>query len=64
MKGVFERNNLKISAKKVKGFYAFAPTFHSHMEILYVISGNINVSIDGVAKKGYFCEIIGQTKKN
>ena len=50
MKGVFERNNLKISAKKVKGFYAFAPTFHSHMEILYVISGNINVSIDGVAK--------------
>lgn len=50
MKGVFERNNLKISAKKVMGFYAFAPTFHSHMEILYVISGNINVSIDGITK--------------
>lgn len=49
MKGVFENNDLSIVAKQVKGFWAFPPMFHAHMEIVYVINGSIDMKIDGKA---------------
>ena len=48
MKGVFENNDLTIVARQIKGFWAFPPMFHAHMEIVYVISGSINMSIGGM----------------
>lgn len=50
MKGIFEKNGLRIIARKVSGFIGFPPMFHAHCEIIYVISGNIQVSIDGNSK--------------
>ena len=50
MKGIFEKNDLKIKITKTNGFKAFSPMFHPHMEIIYVVSGSINVSIDGISK--------------
>ena len=47
MKGVFENNNLCVVAKQIKGFWAFPPMFHAHMEIVFVINGTINMTIDG-----------------
>lgn len=47
MKGVFENNDLCIVAKQIKGFWAFPPMFHAHMEIVFVINGKINMTIDG-----------------
>lgn len=47
MKGVFENNDLSVVAKQVKGFWAFPPMFHAHMEIVFVINGSINMTIDG-----------------
>ena len=47
MKAVFENNDLSVVAKQVKGFWAFPPMFHAHMEIVFVINGSINMSIDG-----------------
>lgn len=49
MKGVFENNDLSIVAKQVKGFWAFPPMFHAHMEIVFVINGKIDMKIDGQA---------------
>ena len=48
MKGVFENNDLTIVAKQIKGFWAFPPMFHAHMEIVYVISGSIKMTVDGM----------------
>jgi len=47
MNGVFEKNNLKFFIKQVKGFWGFEPMFHSHMEIIHVISGSIDMTISG-----------------
>lgn len=47
-KGVFENNDLTVIAKHVQGFKGFPPMFHTHMEIIYVISGTIDVQIDGI----------------
>ncbi len=49
MKGVFENNDLTVVAKQIKGFWAFPPMFHAHMEIVYVISGSIRMNIDGMS---------------
>lgn len=49
MRGVFENNDLNIVAKQVKGFWAFPPMFHAHMEIVFVINGKIDMEIDGKA---------------
>ncbi len=48
MKAVFENKELSILAKQVKGFWAFPPMFHSHMEMVFVINGSIDMSIDGI----------------
>ncbi len=50
MKGVFEKNDLKIKIIKVNGFKSFSPMFHPHMEIIYVLSGSIDVLIDTTPK--------------
>jgi len=50
MEGIFERKNLKFYIKKVKGFWGFEPMFHSHMEIIHVLSGSIDMSINGCKK--------------
>lgn len=48
MKAVFEkRNHFNIVAKKIKNFMGFPPMFHPHCEIIYLLSGQINMVIDG-----------------
>lgn len=47
MEGIFEKNNLRFFIKQVKGFWGFEPMFHSHAEIIYVISGSIEMNISG-----------------
>ncbi len=47
MKGMFEKNDLRVVAKQVKGFWAFPPMFHAHMELVFVINGTIDMTIDG-----------------
>jgi len=44
---VFESNDINILAKKVQGFRGFAPMFHAHMEVVYVMRGSIKLRIDG-----------------
>ena len=56
MKAVFEkRDDIGIVAKQIKNFRGFPPMFHSHIELIYVIDGEISMTIDGqdhVLKKG------------
>jgi AraC-like DNA-binding protein len=56
MKAIFEkRDDLGIVAKRIKNFRGFPPMFHSHMELIYVMDGEISMTIDGqdrVLKKG------------
>lgn len=47
MTGIFEKKNLKLIIKQVKGFWGFEPMFHSHVEIIHVISGSIEMNISG-----------------
>ena len=47
MKGVFEKNDLRMYAKRVNGFRGFPPMFHTHAELVYVLSGEIHMTIDG-----------------
>ena len=47
MKGIFEDNDLTVLAKRVRGFWAFPPMFHAHLEIVYVFSGSIPMNIGG-----------------
>lgn len=49
MKGIFENNDLTVTAKQVRGFKGYPPMFHTHMEIVYVLSGRIEMQIDGMA---------------
>ena len=48
MKAVFEKkNHFNIVSKKIKNFWGFPPMFHPHCEIIYLLSGQINMVIDG-----------------
>lgn len=51
MKAVFEKkDNVYILARRAEGFRGFAPMFHPHSELIYVVKGEINVTIDGINK--------------
>lgn len=50
MKGIFEKKEVGIVARKVDGFRSFPPMFHTHVEVLYVLRGEISMMIDGTAK--------------
>ena len=50
MTGIFENNDLTITAKQVHGFRGFPAMFHSHMEVVYVLRGSIRMQIDGMAR--------------
>lgn len=47
MKGSFENSHVKITADIVYGFKRYLPSFHEHMEIVYVMDGKLNLCIDG-----------------
>ena len=48
MKAVFQKTDeIGIIAKKIKNFRGFPPMFHSHLELIYVIEGEINMTVDG-----------------
>ena len=48
MKGIFEKKeNFGFSAKHIRGFRGFPPMFHPHCELLLVLRGKIDVTIDG-----------------
>ncbi len=48
MKGIFEKKeHFGLSGVRVHGFKGYPPMFHTHGELLYVISGSINTVIDG-----------------
>ena len=50
MKGVFEKKEqLYLSGRRVQGFKGWPPMFHTHAELLYVISGSIRTTVDGNA---------------
>ena len=50
MNGVFEQNDLTIRALQVRGFRGYPPMFHTHLEIVYVLSGSIRMQIDGKSR--------------
>ena len=48
MRAVFQKSDgIGILAKRIKNFKGFPPMFHSHMELICVLSGEINVTVDG-----------------
>lgn len=48
MKAVFEKkDHFGIVAKHISKFNGFPPMFHSHLELIYVVRGEINMTIDG-----------------
>ena len=47
MEGIFEKNDLKFLIRQIKDFWGYAPMFHSHVEVIYVISGCIPMTISG-----------------
>ena len=48
MKAIFEKtDNFGMHAMRVKNFRGFPPMFHSHLELIYVVSGEIPMIIDG-----------------
>jgi len=48
MKAVFQKtDDFGLVAKRIKNFRGFPPMFHSHLEFIYVISGEVNMTIDG-----------------
>lgn len=59
MKALFEKKEqFNLIAKHVTNFKGFAPMFHSHCEIIHVVKGNIEMTIDGhhhVLKAGETC---------
>lgn len=50
MRGVFERNDLSISAVQRNRMETYKPMFHSHAEIIYILSGETELTIDGIKK--------------
>ena len=60
MKISFEKNDLKFETRQGKGFRGFPVMFHTHMEILCVIKGEIKVNVDGKIHKlvqGEMCAV-------
>lgn len=60
MKIPFEKNDLRLIAKQGRGFQGFPMMFHTHMEILCVIKGEIKVNAGGqskILKSGDLCVI-------
>ena len=51
MKGSFENVDVNIVSNIVEGFKNYVPMFHNHMEIVYVLDGELNLCIDGLRKK-------------
>lgn len=49
MRARFEKQEYGIKAKHIRGFRGFAPMFHAHMEMIFVRSGEIRMTIDGEA---------------
>ncbi len=47
----FEKSDVKFLSKRIKGFHGIEPAFHPHMEIIYVVSGSIEASVDGIFRK-------------
>lgn len=48
MKAVFEKkNHFNIVSKRVTNFLGFPPMFHPHCELIYLLSGKIDMVIDG-----------------
>lgn len=45
MKAVFENKQQDIFARRIKGFRASFPAFHDHVELVYVIRGELGVAI-------------------
>ena len=47
MKGIFEKKeSFGYYVAHKKGFVGFPPMFHGHCEIIYVVSGEIRMSVD------------------
>ncbi len=47
MEGIFEKNDVKFYIRRSNNSWEYAPMFHSHAEIIYVISGSISMTISG-----------------
>ena len=48
MKGEFEKKDeFDLMAKRIKGFRGFPMLFHLHCEVLFVIKGEVNMTVDG-----------------
>lgn len=47
MEGIFEKNDLKFYIRRSNSSWEYAPKFHPHAEIIYVISGSISMTISG-----------------
>ena len=48
MQSVFEKRPTDLLyGKLVRGFQGFPPMFHSHGELLYIVSGSLDITIDG-----------------
>lgn len=50
MKAYFEKNNLKMMAKKIHGFKSFVPMFHKHLEFIYILRGELKLCVGGFEK--------------
>ena len=51
LRAVFQKtDDFGITAKHIKNFRGFPPMFHSHLELIYVINGEISVNIDGYSR--------------
>ena len=52
MKAVFQKtDDFGFIAKRIKNFRGYPPMFHSHLELIYVISGEISMNIDGHSRR-------------
>ena len=48
MKAVFQKtDDFGLIAKRIKNFKGFPPMFHSHLELIYIIKGEIAMTVDG-----------------
>lgn len=50
MKANFEKNDLKLVAKRIHGFKSFVPMFHKHLEFIYILKGELKLCVDGFEK--------------
>ncbi len=50
MKSVFEnKSRFLLQGVRIHGFRGYPPMFHTHAELVYVLRGSLNVTIDGAA---------------